>query len=379
MRRALIQIHLWLGLTIGLLWALQGLTGAVLVFHRELQRWMGPEAVAGEMASVDELIANATKAAGGEAIVRLTLPDNSRKLVHAQYLVQGSVDRKIVVLDAATAEVVGEGETDPATPFSGSALMWIYRLHMELLSGHTGETFIGISGMVLLGGAITGLWVGWPPKRGWKSVIAVKRWSTVDHHLYGWHRAGGLAVGFFLILIALSGAYMVFSEEVRAAVGRIVAYQQPFKPEPVEVLPAQGIPVQQAVDTALGRFQGSKWVRVFLPTAAAPVITVRLHQPGESRAWIGATTVSLDPASGRVVHVYDALKAPLSNRIMDAAFPVHNGEIAGLPGRVLVMLVGLALPALYVTGVMRWLRRRQRKRQQMAKQQPQSAGATAAG
>ena len=39
MRKALFQLHLWLGLVVGLAWALQGLTGASLVFHREMDRW----------------------------------------------------------------------------------------------------------------------------------------------------------------------------------------------------------------------------------------------------------------------------------------------------------------------------------------------------
>ena len=32
MRRALVQVHLWLGLVVGLLWAVQGMTGASLAF-----------------------------------------------------------------------------------------------------------------------------------------------------------------------------------------------------------------------------------------------------------------------------------------------------------------------------------------------------------
>ncbi|CAA9536468.1 MAG: hypothetical protein AVDCRST_MAG91-3426, partial [uncultured Sphingomonadaceae bacterium] len=35
-RRVLVQLHLWLGLVVGGVWALQGLTGAMLVFHREV-------------------------------------------------------------------------------------------------------------------------------------------------------------------------------------------------------------------------------------------------------------------------------------------------------------------------------------------------------
>lgn len=38
MRHVIGAAHIWLGLTLGLVWSLQGLTGAMLVFHRELDR-----------------------------------------------------------------------------------------------------------------------------------------------------------------------------------------------------------------------------------------------------------------------------------------------------------------------------------------------------
>jgi uncharacterized iron-regulated membrane protein len=63
----------------------------------------------------------------------------------------------------------------------------------------------------------------------------------------------------------------------------------------------------------------------------------------------------------RVVHVYDALRAPLSNRVADAMFAVHDGEIAGIAGRLAAMTAGLALPCLYVTGVWLWVAKRRRR------------------
>ena len=93
---------------------------------------------------------------------------------------------------------------------------------------------------------------------------------------------------------------------------------------------------------------------------AAPVYAVRLRQADEVRVWSGVTTVSLDPASGRILDVYDPLAAPLSNRLADAAFSVHSAEIGGIAGRVGLMLVGLTLPALYVTGILAWWKKRRR-------------------
>ncbi|WP_038382710.1 PepSY domain-containing protein, partial [Bradyrhizobium elkanii] len=39
-------------------------------------------------------------------------------------------------------------------------------------------------------------------------------------------------------------------------------------------------------------------------------------------------------------------------------FPLHSGRIAGLPGRILISLMGLVVAALSVTGVVIWWRKR---------------------
>ncbi|WP_375293495.1 PepSY domain-containing protein [Novosphingobium sp. G106] len=97
---------------------------------------------------------------------------------------------------------------------------------------------------------------------------------------------------------------------------------------------------------------------VSLPSPKSPVYQVRLRRPGEWRIWSGSSFVMLEAGSGRILSTYDAANGPLANRILDSAFPVHSGEAAGLPGRILVALAGLSLPLLYATGLWAWLRRR---------------------
>lgn len=66
----------------------------------------------------------------------------------------------------------------------------------------------------------------------------------------------------------------------------------------------------------------------------------------------------MDPATGRVLDAYDPFTAPTANRLADAAFSAHNGELLRLPGRILIFMAGLALPTLWVTGLLAWARKR---------------------
>lgn len=360
MKRLAVKLHLWLGLTLGLLWAVQGLTGAALVFHREADRWANPERVgsAGPMASMDGLVAAAT-AAGGAMPKRISIVDTSADLVMADLDGVDGHPRQLF-LDAATARVLGERAYEPATPGDGATSRFLYNLHERLTAGETGETIVGASGLLLFSSLALGLWIGWP--RVWRGVARVGAWRSRPQQLYGWHRLVGLAAGFALLLIVPGGIYMIFSEPIRKTAASVVPHKLPFKPARLAAgAPAAWIAPQVALATAQARFPDAGFVRLGLPSAKAPVYAVRLRQADEVRAWSGTSSVTVDARSGAVLDIYDPLTAPLSNRIADAAFSIHNGEIGGPVGRGLVLLAGLSLPTFYVTGVWLWFAKRRRR------------------
>ena len=364
MRRALVQVHLWLGLVIGLLWALQGLTGASLVFHRELDRRVVGAVATGPMVSLDRIVAGA-EARTGSRVTMIGIADRPADILNVHYSDGGP--RQLQV-EAATGRPLRERSNDPATPLDGSAWRWVYQLHESLLLHDKGETLIGVSGLLLFSSLLTGLWLGFPRSRQWKQALGWRGWKSLRAKLFGWHRLAGIAACALLLFTVPGGVWMAFAPELRPRVAALVAHELPYKPRPVERLGAV-IPPQRAVTLARSHFPTAAFVRLTMPTAAAPVYSVRLRQAEETRVWSGVTMVVIDAASGRTLNVYDAVRAPLSNRLADAAFSIHSGEVAGLIGRILLMFAGLSLPALYVTGVWAWWRKRGRasSRQRLAR------------
>jgi uncharacterized iron-regulated membrane protein len=346
LRRLLVRLHLWLGLTLGAVWALQGLTGAALVFHREMDRW-GVEAASGPMAPVDRLIAAAERRAGG-AIRMLGVADARGDVLNATYADGDGRDRTIR-LEAATARVLDDRAGDAG---------WrrVYMLHEELLLHNRGATLIGLSGLLLASMALTGLWIGWPKRRGWRAALDPRPWRGRRAALYGWHRLSGLLVAVALVVIPLCGVAMAWRPSLWPLLERTTSFRPPFRP--TGALPPAIVAPGAAWATAQRAFPDGRFVRITMPSAKHPAYHVRLLRPGELRAWSGTSSVTVDAGTGRLLARYDALAVPWPNRLYDAAFPVHNGEAAGVAGRLLVMLAGLSLPALYVTGLIGWVRKR---------------------
>jgi uncharacterized iron-regulated membrane protein len=83
-------------------------------------------------------------------------------------------------------------------------------------------------------------------------------------------------------------------------------------------------------------------------------VSVRLYQPGEPGRRFPKTQLWLHPQTGDVLAVRDGLDLPWSEMLINWMHPLHNGEGLGLWGRVLVLLTGLLLPGLWITGLIRW-------------------------
>ena len=162
-----------------------------------------------------------------------------------------------------------------------------------------------MSGLLLFSTLLTGLWLGFPAPPQWRKALGWRGWKSVRAKLFGWHRLAGITAGSLLLVTVPGGIWMIFAKELRPALASVTAHQLPFKPTPVDEL-GDVIAPQQACARAKALFPGAAFVRLTMPTAASPVYAVRLRQPGETRVWSGVTTVTIDAASGRTLHVYDA-------------------------------------------------------------------------
>ena len=65
-----------------------------------------------------------------------------------------------------------------------------------------------------------------------------------------------------------------------------------------------------------------------------------------------------DGSDGRYLGDYRPWTGTAADIFVQAQFPLHSGRILGVPGRILVSIMGIIVAALSVTGVVIWLRKR---------------------
>lgn len=345
MRRFLFLAHRWLGLASVVLLLVSGLTGSLLVFRSELEPPASPPAVA-SMPLHYQALADAVSERYPQQRFSLRFGTTPEQMVQAR--VKTASGLRHLWLDPTTAVVV----RDCGTLQCGWNL--IFALHESLLLGDAAQWLSGSAGIVLVLLSVSGVLIWWPRKQG-------RRWCLhAATHLSGrianLHRQTGICLALVLLIAGLSGSLLVFSKPVHRWVNQLagVAPLPPLRLVnnglpylPLDVLVAQAdraLPGGRLVDIRIEHQTGQPWV-------------VRKRLPGEVHP-NGRSQIELDPVSGAVLRVTPASQAAPAMTLNAWVYALHIGAVGGVLHRSLLLLAGLGLTWLCISGAWQWGLRR---------------------
>jgi uncharacterized iron-regulated membrane protein len=134
------------------------------------------------------------------------------------------------------------------------------------------------------------------------------------------------------------------------------------------------IPVGAAIQAAQHAFPGYYPSFVGMPVAGRDRYQIQLTPLHDSRIWWTVET-TIDAYTGELLGAFDPHTQPAGNSMVLWIIFLHNGQMFGCPGRLLVLAEGLALVGLCVTGPWLWLIRRRARNsaQPRVKAQPRMA------
>lgn len=346
MRKLLSWLHLWVGLSAGVLFALLGLSGSVLVFHEDLLRWQHPQ-LEGHAPHADGAVLGAILARETPAGLRsIQLPDPSMPTYVGFY---GDGRRAYFAPQDGSTLLVRDTDDD--------VLLWLQDLHVHFLAGEAGEQVVGAVGWVALVLLLSGVYLWWP-KRG--LLAASLRWfaSPPPRRWLSWHRSTGVLVLPLLLLLVVTGVGMVYHAGARSLLTGL------FGGGAIPAAPLRA--PDGAVDwpAVLARAQaglpGARLTRTAAPAQGEGVVSFRARMPGEWHV-NGRSTVHVDLAGRTVLLAHDATAQAAGARMTEAIYPLHIGAVGGPLLRWLTALAGLVPAFLLVTGFMFWRRRPSRR------------------
>lgn len=397
-RALFIHLHRWVGLTIAAFLFMSGITGAIVSWDHELDGWLNPDLFEvtreGPLKTPLELaaLAEAADPRVWATFVYLNVEADHAYEVYIFPKVDPAtgesyvVDYNQVFMDPVTGEILGR-RLWGAVEFTRANLMpFIYKLHYSL---HLPDPW----GMWLMGG-IACLWtldcfvgfyltlpvrrrpdptralsVGRALARGWwarwKPAWLIK-WQGSSYRInFDLHRAFGLWFWGFLFTLAVSSASLNLDTEVAKP---LVSLFSSFTPTPFDTRVA--VPFNQPIYPKLtypeiiekARMDGLArgWDEPPGAIYYAPhygTYSVYMFHPGDEHGTtggVGPAMLYYDGLDGRPIGSSTPWAGTAGDIFLQVQFPLHSGRIAGLPGRIIVSLSGIAVALLSVTGVVIW-------------------------
>lgn len=385
MRKLLVLLHRWAGLFMAVFLAVAGLTGSVIAWEHELDRWLNPGfhyAVptdapllpATEVARRVETAHPALQvsymplaAAPGQTLVMMVVPrmDPATGRPHVLGFDQMAVH-------PATAEVQGTRTWGQASLARLDLVPFLYKLHHTLFLPRAWGVdwavwFLGAVAMLWVVDCFIALWLAFPRWRAWRKSLAF-RWSrgarTVNFDL---HRSGGVWTWVLMLVLAVTSVAMNLHDEVMEPVVNVFSRTSP---SPFDERPRRS-PAEQVAPPLVGRADIVERARAeglrrgwpdppgFLTYRPAfDLYGVDFYVPGTSRPGLGPPRLYFGGATGALAGQRVPGEGTSGDLFMRLQFPLHSGRIAGVPGRILVTVLGLAVAVLSVTGVVIWWGRR---------------------
>jgi uncharacterized iron-regulated membrane protein len=251
-RRALFQVHLWSGVSVGLYMLMISVTGSAVVFRGEWNTWNTRPVMilsgTGPRLTEDELKAAARRAYPGFVISQLFFAKNPDMPVE-MWLESPSAQRQRLFHPYTGADL------GDSVPRGIKAMAWLVDLHDNLLGGETGRIVNGIGAICLAILCLTGAVIWWPGSLSWRRSLTLRRKVGWKRFTWDLHSAVGFWTFLLLFMWAISGIYLAFPRPVAVAIDYLdPPLDTDIDPRPLDVL------LQFLIRLHFGRYWGV-WIK----------------------------------------------------------------------------------------------------------------------
>ena len=387
MRRMLTKIHRFTGLSIAVFMVVSGMTGSILAFDPEIDALLNPEFFeisepGGAAIGADEIAKSIEESDDRIWVRRIPIRDAPTKSI-VVYVepkrdpITGEiyeVDYDEVFVDPVTAEVTGQrmwGRCCARQNF----VPFVHKIHNRLaLPASFGRPFWGLVGLLWTIMSLIGVYLTIPVMRpvlpAWGRVWGFRRTNPQQRRNLQIHRAIGLWFSIVSLPVAISGIGLaMYSDLFRPVVNTLspiteTVWETRAHQSRGEVFdpPISFTAAMRAAQDQM-RTHGAD----MKPTAISysPVRRMYRVEFGDYLdAGMGISYAYIDAIDSIMTGVTIAGTGSVGD-IMDAVIqPLHSGRSWGMPGRIVVLLLGIAVTLLATTGTLMWLRKQRKRREQ---------------
>lgn len=374
------HIHLYLGLSAGLIILSCCFTGAILVFEKDIQMALNKKRyyvnADHSKLSIDELTKNVTDSFRGARINSIKIYEAANRSVEINVTIAARKDLKT---EEQKSKAVPKAAKQPGytifiDPYTGKILekynyretffYKIFSLHRWLLGGEksAGKYIVGIATLIFLFIQITGIILWWPKTKN----ILIHRlnikwsagWKRISHDLHivlGFYSA---IILFIVAFTALAWSFQWFNNGIYKITNSPL--KNPTLPKSVYSAEAKSISLDQTLAEAKTVYPIADFYSITTPKNPSECIIVTALNKNAVHE-VATDAVYIDQYSGTILGKLK-YKDRSTGAIVRSTFrPIHTGSIGGTTTKILAFTVCLFGASFPITGVIMWINRTRRK------------------
>jgi uncharacterized iron-regulated membrane protein len=354
-------LHLWLGLTSGIILIIVALTGSLLAFEAELEpvffKHYHVVDPVGQRLSLDSIVTLAQNAYDGQKASRIIVHAETNRSVEVRVGTKGENNKgvKLLYINPYNGQILYKGV------YNKKFFQQVRSLHRFLLLGDTGKIITGISCAICFFLTISGLILWWPAnKSAMKQRFKIK-WNASGKRL-NWdiHAVTGFYLSIFLLAVTFTGLIMSYDwlEDtiLKMADGKIAKEAKVKSPSKGKEIKA-GI-YQDVLQQTNQIYTGDGFVAFVVPAKPSQAITVT--KENTNAVIVSSDMAYFDAKNGSLIKKVPFEKLSLGAKIRKMITPTHTGSLLGWPGKILALLVALFTASLPISGFLIWLGKRKK-------------------
>jgi uncharacterized iron-regulated membrane protein len=389
-RRILLPIHRYVGLTLVPFLILLGLTGSIIAYDAELERAISPQLFASSRPGDSPLdlaaLAQRAEALAPEARLAYIIlrPDTAIARMRPRSGASEptpQIDFDQLFLDPFTGAELGRRRKGDLSQGLINLIPFIYSLHRDLAAGSTGVLILGVTSLVWTVDCFLALYLTLPLTFVWFWRRYFRSWrvrrSDNSFRLnFDLHRAGSLWSWPLLVIFAWSGVMINLNPTYNFVTGSLFDYRSTLEaiasgpPHPNQN-PRLGWREAEKVGARMMAEQAAlRGFALGQPTSLGYVPSLGVYSYGAAsgldvRGRSSDTSIWFDGDSGEPRWRFFPTGEHTGNTISSWLWALHFGDVADSTlYRLLVFLLGLWVVGLSVTGVAIWQQKRSARKNQ---------------
>lgn len=375
------KLHLWFGLSIGIIVFIVSGTGTMYVFKDEIQgilrkesMYVKKESITEKPLSIDVLREKVSLETNEKyPISSVEIPLDKNKSYEFLYYEKDKKTwnyfdevkiNKLVYVNQYTGEILGiYNEKYDLFPIL-KAIHWSL-----LLKSDWGKYVVGIPVVLFIIMLITGIILWWPKKskkgRFWFNWKNVKTWKRKNYDL---HNILGFYASFIALLLSLSGIYFAYPWVKNAFnVALSGSLELPKEKEiksPDSLLVKNTSVFDLTAQETRKLYAGSSSFRIPLNgknKKGKELKNIPVTVYGEDGKFAVRNQIVFDKYSGKLLSHKPHQELNTAEKYANANYDIHTGSYFGLAGKIIWFIAGLICTSLPVTGFLVWLGKKKKK------------------